>query len=693
MLGTARTMRLGCVSAVAALLLAAGGVYAQAGFTAEDGTYVGVELSIPEKAAVNAAIAKLQTLTDAEANAQNKATMQRVIECLKEMLKNKKIGKETGTSTNEATTQTDGLCVCKADAMNIDAPSLAAGEPACSNLADSLMHEGIHTLQWAQVGSPFAGTEEKEEWVAYSWGKYVLAKLLMDPNLSAAERAALEQKLKNDCIYLGTYCASAATQIVNDITKAAGLRKRSAAIPSNCYQSTYPHSGRIEIENGTTGAILRTLDTSFALRSGLAAVVNTSGREVVFAGATDALAGTGAIVMFTDLDGDGLVEQGSRTIQTLGGGVVPLSMEVFGSTLWVLARNPGGSSTRQMFYIPDTTGDGVPDVSSAIVFASGATMPTMNLVQTFRVRSLLQVTGSGREPGMSIVGSRVTHYTFTDLGVDHVADTATSAPFDSTVQPFIPVPIQSMVATDTSVVVRVHPTAIAVVVRTDALGNQLDILGTSPGAAGMARSIPLIRPLNIGEFIVLRDQNHGLSSPIATPFLVGPPMPEILGIAQTEVMPGQPVQLMTRFVNPGNVQVRCSGVPANILNATPTQVVFLAPTVGQKPSGHVVVELVSGPATSLPVGLLINGDCNSNGIADLQDVNTAFSRDVNLNSVPDECECMADFNGDGFVRVGDIFDFLGAWFAGDPTTRYNGGNTTSIQDIFDFLAVWFAGCN
>ena len=54
--------------------------------------------------------------------------------------------------------------------------------------------------------------------------------------------------------------------------------------------------------------------------------------------------------------------------------------------------------------------------------------------------------------------------------------------------------------------------------------------------------------------------------------------------------------------------------------------------------------------------------------------------------------CPADFNGDDQLSVQDIFDFLNAWFAGDPRADFNGVNGISVQDIFDFLNAWFAGC-
>jgi hypothetical protein len=57
-----------------------------------------------------------------------------------------------------------------------------------------------------------------------------------------------------------------------------------------------------------------------------------------------------------------------------------------------------------------------------------------------------------------------------------------------------------------------------------------------------------------------------------------------------------------------------------------------------------------------------------------------------------EHACRADFNQSGALTVQDIFDFLAAWFAGQPSADFNGIGGIAVQDIFDFLAAWFAGC-
>lgn len=54
--------------------------------------------------------------------------------------------------------------------------------------------------------------------------------------------------------------------------------------------------------------------------------------------------------------------------------------------------------------------------------------------------------------------------------------------------------------------------------------------------------------------------------------------------------------------------------------------------------------------------------------------------------------CYADYNQSGELDNDDIFDFMNAWFAGNPNTDFNGNGTLEIQDFFDFLNSWFSGC-
>jgi hypothetical protein len=59
---------------------------------------------------------------------------------------------------------------------------------------------------------------------------------------------------------------------------------------------------------------------------------------------------------------------------------------------------------------------------------------------------------------------------------------------------------------------------------------------------------------------------------------------------------------------------------------------------------------------------------------------------------PDPCFCPGDFNQNGTVSVQDIFDFLAAYFSGNPAADVNNSGGVTVQDIFDFLAFYFTPC-
>jgi hypothetical protein len=54
--------------------------------------------------------------------------------------------------------------------------------------------------------------------------------------------------------------------------------------------------------------------------------------------------------------------------------------------------------------------------------------------------------------------------------------------------------------------------------------------------------------------------------------------------------------------------------------------------------------------------------------------------------------CAADFSDDGVLNSQDLFDFLTAFFGGEPRADFNADGGINSQGFFDFLGAFVAGC-
>lgn len=55
--------------------------------------------------------------------------------------------------------------------------------------------------------------------------------------------------------------------------------------------------------------------------------------------------------------------------------------------------------------------------------------------------------------------------------------------------------------------------------------------------------------------------------------------------------------------------------------------------------------------------------------------------------------CRVDLDGSGVVGVGDLFVYLGGWFARSRVADFDRSGQTELNDLHAFLAAWFAGCD
>lgn len=145
----------------------------------------------------------------------------------------------------------------------------------------------------------------------------------------------------------------------------------------------------------------------------------------------------------------------------------------------------------------------------------------------------------------------------------------------------------------------------------------------------------------------------------------------------------------------------CYGTTAQftaIASGNPTNVTYQWYRYGPPPGGGQWVQtaLTDGPTGW---GSTVSGSTGpSLNIADAHPGDRSYFYFVvatnSCGSTPSEYAalfmCPGDFNCSGTVTVQDIFDFLSAYFGGDPLADFNGVGGTTVQDLFDYLAAYFS---
>jgi hypothetical protein len=82
-------------------------------------------------------------------------------------------------------------------------------------------------------------------------------------------------------------------------------------------------------------------------------------------------------------------------------------------------------------------------------------------------------------------------------------------------------------------------------------------------------------------------------------------------------------------------------------------------------------------------------DCNGDQIGDVCAIREGLSEDCNENGIPDDCECLSDFDGSGNVGVVDLLRLLGAWGPcnGCPEDIDCSGYV-GVTDLLALLGAW-----
>lgn len=99
----------------------------------------------------------------------------------------------------------------------------------------------------------------------------------------------------------------------------------------------------------------------------------------------------------------------------------------------------------------------------------------------------------------------------------------------------------------------------------------------------------------------------------------------------------------------------------------------------------------AGQVTAACIELTTAPDCNGNGVADSVDISAGTSTDSNQDGVPDECGCVADFDGNGAVDGADLSRLLGAWGAcASCGVDLTGDGQVLADDLAVLLSSWGA---
>ncbi|MHC4785247.1 MAG: FG-GAP repeat protein [Planctomycetota bacterium] len=106
-------------------------------------------------------------------------------------------------------------------------------------------------------------------------------------------------------------------------------------------------------------------------------------------------------------------------------------------------------------------------------------------------------------------------------------------------------------------------------------------------------------------------------------------------------------------------------------------------------SGEMSLIGLSRPSTCAVCVIGGLADCNGSDALDLCDIAEGTSPDVNGNGVPDDCECLADLDGNGAVGITDFLLMLAAWGPnpGHPADL-DGDDDVGITDFLRLLAAW-----
>ncbi len=175
--------------------------------------------------------------------------------------------------------------------------------------------------------------------------------------------------------------------------------------------------------------------------------------------------------------------------------------------------------------------------------------------------------------------------------------------------------------------------------------------------------------------------------------------PELLacGVDTGTIGSGTNVNTLSSISGTSAATPLLAGAVACLIQARPTWTVdqmraILFATASDFVSTHAPDPLLVRGYGIINAGLALASDCNANGVLDSQDILLGTSRDCNANGRPDECECRADFNGDGQLNVNDYIAFQTGFATAVPCADFDGNGQHNVNDYIAFQTGFALGC-
>lgn len=635
--------------------------------------YEGQRLSEGEWVRMRDAIVEIRAMAESDESPRTQRTLNQIAECLERMLgrpnrASRLCAEVAATHRVKGVCQSENprMCTWTGDRINIAQHCISGLEPELSLLIAVLVHEAIHALQWPDPDKPGqADTTAQREWAAYTWESYMLRRRLDEnDSLTKAQRERIEERIRFTEWMRDTMCD-------RSLTNEARARRVDECQPRLPRVSVAPDAGTdgyVPRGPGAPSGIRVIQDESVAYEfdvplnrvRGMALGPGVSGGDALYVcGETGPEAG--AIYVYTDNTGDGLVDQDTEQHVPANGVINPVSLAVVdGLSLFVLDKRNSA-----VHFVPDAQfGTGL-DVSSPF-FTDVFLLDPMYFLRPLEAPGPLGCVLSPFSPAFDEFAPEVVELELRllDTTFDLVADTVTSLVWAENLRDPIPTLTRTPQSGDISVFLMAGASASIGVFETDAdasfLGSQIGSALSNPES--LTFELALNRALIEGEHIVAVDLSNGnlMDGQGTEVQAVGP---QIFEIDDASYFPGETAMVTGRNFPPGS-QAFISGLPV------PTMVgargigslAIEVPELINMPSNFFVLEIDDGQGNRSNIaGLEIIIDCNENGIDDFDDFVSGLLTDADRNGVADECEgllCSGDCDQDGDVDFNDLVTML-----------------------------------